>query len=64
MEAIHQEFTIIQSDIISGSGNYFRAGDKISYYEALHAMLLPSSNTCAEATATSVGHIMLKYNNQ
>lgn len=61
---IHQEFTIIQSDITSGSGNYFRAGDKLSYYEALHAMLLPSSNTCAEATATAVGHIMLKYKDQ
>lgn len=58
---INQEFTINQSDITSGSGNYFRAGDIISYKEALHAMLLPSSNTCAEATATAVGHLILKY---
>ena len=58
---INEEFIIKQADITSGSGNYFRAQDRISYKEALHAMLLPSSNTCAEATATAVGHLMLEY---
>ena len=61
---LHQEFVIGQNDITSGSGNYFRSGDMISYKEALHAMLLPSSNTTAEAVATAVGHIILKYEHQ
>ena len=39
-------------------------GDIITYREAIHAMLLPSSNTCAEATATAVGHKILQYANK
>jgi len=34
------------------------------YKEALHAMLLPSSNTAAEAVATAVGHRILDYNSR
>ena len=61
---LNEEFVIASRDITSGSGNYFYAGDVISYKESLHAMMLPSSNTCAEATATSVGHLILKYENK
>lgn len=61
---LNEEMVIASSDITAGSGNYFYAGDRISYKEALHAMLLPSSNTCAEAVATNVGHIMLEYENK
>ena len=61
---INEEFVISSGDITTGSGNYFYAGDMISYRESLHAMMLPSSNTCAEATATAVGHLILKYENQ
>lgn len=61
---LNKEFVIRQADITSGSGNYFYANEMLSYKEGLHAMMLPSSNTCAEATATAVGHIILKYENQ
>lgn len=61
---LNSEFVIRQADITTGSGNYFYAGEMISYKESLHAMMLPSSNTCAEATATAVGHLILKYENQ
>lgn len=59
---INEVFMINDTDITSGSGNYFQAGDILSYKEALHAMMLPSSNTCAEAVATAVGHKILAYN--
>lgn len=61
---LNEEFVISQGDITSGSGNYYYAGDIISYKESLHSMMLPSSNTCAEATATAVGHLILKYENK
>ena len=61
---INESFMIKQNDITTGSGNYFYAGDIITYKEALHAMLLPSSNTTAEATATAVGHRILDYNSR
>lgn len=59
---INESFIINQSDLTAGSGYYFYGGDIITYKEALHAMLLPSSNTAAEAVATAVGHKILKYN--
>lgn len=61
---INENFMIKASDITSGSGNYFFAGDIISYREALHAMMLPSSNTTAEAVATAVGHKILEYDSK
>ena len=61
---INESFEIKASDITSGSGNYFYYGDIITYKVALHAMLLPSSNTTAEATATAVGHRILDYSSR
>ncbi len=58
---INTKMTIKTLDITSGSGPTLYNGDVMTYREALYAMLLPSSNTTAEATATSVGHIMLSY---
>lgn len=58
---INESFMISENDITSGSGNYFYGGDVITFREALHAMMLPSSNTCAEATATAAGHKILEY---
>lgn len=60
---INESFMINATDITGGSGNYFYAGDILTYKEALHAMMLPSSNTCAEAVATAAGHKILEYNN-
>ena len=61
---INESFTINRSDVTGGSGYFLFDGDVITYKEALHAMLLPSSNTAAEATATAVGHKILQYNNK
>lgn len=61
---LNESFVINQSDLTSGSGYYFYGGDIITYKEALHAMLLPSSNTAAEAVATAVGHRILDYNSR
>ena len=61
---INESFVINSSDLTSGSGYYFYGGDIITYKESLHAMLLPSSNTAAEATATAVGHKILDYNSR
>lgn len=61
---INESFTINSSDLTAGSGYYFYDGDIITYKESLHAMLLPSSNTAAEATATAVGHKILDYNSR
>ena len=58
---INESFVINSNDLTSGSGYYFYDGDIITYKESLHAMLLPSSNTAAEATATAVGHKILEY---
>ena len=61
---INTKFTIKTLDITSGSGPALNNGDIMTYKEGLHAMLLPSSNTTAEAVATSVGHIMYSYDNK
>lgn len=61
---INESFMIKESDITAGSGNYFYGGDVITFREALHAMMLPSSNTAAEATATAAGHKILEYNSK
>jgi D-alanyl-D-alanine carboxypeptidase len=58
---INESMIIKQNDLTAGSGYYFYDGDIITYRESLHAMMLPSSNTAAEATATAVGHKILDY---
>lgn len=61
---INESFMVNRSDVTGGSGYFLYDGDIITYREAIHAMLLPSSNTCAEATATAVGHKILQYANK
>lgn len=46
---------ITSADVRTGSGNYFFAGDTLTLHGALHALLIPSSNTMAEAIARTVG---------
>jgi len=46
---------ITTDDVRTGSGNYFHAGDALTLNGALHALLIPSSNTMAEAIARTVG---------
>lgn len=56
---VNKTFKIIQDDQIGGSGNVFTTGDEISFKDALYAMMLPSSNSRAQAVARVVGNIIL-----
>ena len=47
-------------DIQGGSGAKHFEGDTLTVGEILYSMLLPSSNTCAYALASTVGAIILK----
>lgn len=49
---------IKSSDLMPGSGPKFFDGDSITYRDALHAMLLPSSNTAAVALSRTIGQQM------
>ena len=49
------EFTLISSDIKRGSGSDYQAGDRISIYDAIHCLMMESSNTMAEALSRVVG---------
>lgn len=53
--SIDETITIKSSDIKSGSGDTFYAGDTLKVGDAILAMLLPSSNTLAAALARVVG---------
>lgn len=47
--------TVDAKDLRPGSGNHHVPGDVMSLHAALHSLLIPSSNTAAEAIARSVG---------
>lgn len=52
--------TVIKSsDVQAGSGNYLRTGDSVSFEDLIFGMMLPSSNTSAQALARSCGAIIL-----
>lgn len=52
---LNKTVEIIDSDIAGGSGPTFQAGDIITLKDALHCLMLPSSNTIANAVARVVG---------
>lgn len=52
---LDETITLKESDIQSGSGPVFTAGEKISVLDALYLMMLPSSNTAAKAVARAAG---------
>lgn len=52
--------TITSTDPIGGSGAYFSAGDTMTMQEVILSMLLPSSNTAAQAFARLCGAKMLE----
>lgn len=56
---LSETLTIRAIDITGGSGFTCYEGDVMTYRDALLAMMLPSSNTLAEAVATSVGERLL-----
>ena len=57
---LEEHVTIDATDIRTGSGNVFRAGDILTLRELMLAMMLPSSNTGAAAFARIVGEKMLQ----
>lgn len=59
VDSIKEVVTIKSSDVIGGSGNYFSAGDTMTIEELMLAMMLPSSNTCANAFARICGDKIL-----
>lgn len=62
--SLNETLEIIASDIQSGSGSTFYAGDKISIADAIPAMLLPSSNTLAVALSRYVGNKIINIKNR
>lgn len=59
LSTIKNKITIESVDVQSGSGNYFDAGDVLTYEDIIYSMMLPSSNTCAMALAHNIGKIIL-----
>lgn len=57
---IKKVITIKSSDVQTGSGNYFSAGDTMTIEELMLSMMLPSSNTAAQAFARICGAAMLE----
>src|SRR5699024_661702 len=49
------EVELISSDITRGSGSTYKAGDRISIYDAIHCLMMESSNTMATALSRVVG---------
>ena len=62
IKSIKDKVTIESEDIQTGSGNFFEAGDTMTFEDLLFGMLLPSSNTCAWALAHNVGKVILGNN--
>lgn len=57
--SMSESITIKSSDIQNGSGDTFYIGDVLYVGDAILAMLLPSSNTLANAIARVVGEKIL-----
>ncbi len=60
VQSVKERVSIKASDIQSGSGNVFSAGDTLTIEELMLAMTLPSSNTAAQAFARICGAKMLE----
>lgn len=58
-EDLEAFITIKASDIQPGSGPVFSGGERLTLREALYALMLPSSNTCAYAIARYIGNKLL-----
>ena len=54
------KLTVRQTDIVGGSGFKCFAGDELTYEDALRGLMLPSSNTMANAIASNVGALILE----
>lgn len=61
IKQLDENIEIVAYDVTGGSGAIFNEGDIISYRDALIAMMLPSSNTAAQAVARCVGKKILLF---
>ena len=61
---LDEKMTIKTSDIQGGSGPVYADGDTMTIYDAVLAMLLPSSNTLAVALSRFVGNKILNIKNK
>lgn len=59
IDNLDEYLTIKASDIRSGSGPAFKGGERMTMRDALYALMLPSSNTCAYAIARVIGNKLL-----
>lgn len=59
---VSRKMTVRQRDIVGGSGYKCFDGDELTWEDALYSIMLPSSNTLAEAAATAAGELMLPEN--
>jgi len=55
---LNEELVLQDADLMPGSGPVLYAGDKITFRDALHFILISSSNTAAQAVARVVGDIL------
>lgn len=53
---LQQSVMVKDSDLVGGSGQAFYEGDVVTIEQALHCMLLESSNTMANTVARVIGH--------
>lgn len=58
IEDLDTEFTVETNDLRRGSGNNLLAGDTLTFGDALHNLLLPSSNTTAGMLVRIAGSIL------
>lgn len=60
---VDEEFSILESDIMRGSGSKLYPGDIITFRDALYLGLLESSNSAMEAVARVIGGRMKRSKN-
>lgn len=58
LKDVQQEVTVEAGDLRRGSGNNLLAGDVLSIWDAMHDLLLPSSNTVAGLFARLAGSVL------
>jgi len=52
---LHDTFKLLPEDVTPGSGPVFSGGEIFTYMDLLYALMLPSSNTSAQAFARVIG---------
>ena len=62
VEELEQWYTFDSSDITSGSGNIFSAGDSIKIKDLMYCSMMISSNTATVGLAHYLGDKILSYN--